>query len=84
MTYLLVFVHLRNNKIFEYVSPSHFLDGYLVVAKAPGQQLTEAQTRTPLLGPSGPACTASFDFALTGKPVHIGIIIILQFTLRSC
>ncbi|KAG7216661.1 hypothetical protein INR49_023375, partial [Caranx melampygus] len=47
-------------------------DGYLVVAKAPGQQLTEAQTRTPLLGPSGPACTVSFEFALTGKPVHIG------------
>ncbi|XP_031133327.1 apical endosomal glycoprotein isoform X1 [Sander lucioperca] len=45
---------------------------YLYVADAPGQQLTEAQTRTPLLGPSGPACTLSFDFALTGTPDHIG------------
>ncbi|XP_071322450.1 apical endosomal glycoprotein [Trachinotus anak] len=45
---------------------------YLYVAKASGQQLTDAQTRTPLLGPSGPACTLSFDFALTGKPDHIG------------
>ncbi|XP_070781146.1 apical endosomal glycoprotein [Enoplosus armatus] len=45
---------------------------YLHVAEAPGQQLTEAQTRTPLLGPSGPACTLSFDFALTGNPDHIG------------
>uniref|UniRef100_A0A3Q3L3T1 MAM domain containing 4 n=1 Tax=Mastacembelus armatus TaxID=205130 RepID=A0A3Q3L3T1_9TELE len=45
---------------------------YLYVAVAPGQQLTEAQTRTPLLGPSGPACTLSFDFALTGNSDHIG------------
>ncbi|XP_060917207.1 apical endosomal glycoprotein [Labrus mixtus] len=45
---------------------------YLYVAKAPGQQLTEAQTRTPLLGPSGPVCTLSFDFAVTGNPDHIG------------
>ncbi|XP_034565719.1 apical endosomal glycoprotein [Notolabrus celidotus] len=45
---------------------------YLYVAEAPGQQLTEAQTRTPLLGPSGPVCTLSFDFALTGNPDHIG------------
>ncbi|XP_029301211.1 apical endosomal glycoprotein [Cottoperca gobio] len=45
---------------------------YLYVAEAPGQQLTEAQTRTPLLGPSGPACTLSFDFALTGSAEHIG------------
>ncbi|XP_019735215.1 apical endosomal glycoprotein isoform X2 [Hippocampus comes] len=45
---------------------------YLYVAEAPGQQLTEAQTRTPLLGPSGPACTLQFDFALTGNPAHIG------------
>ncbi|KAM9841716.1 apical endosomal glycoprotein [Aulostomus maculatus] len=45
---------------------------HLYVAKAPGQQLTKAQTRTPLLGPSGPACTLSFDFALTGNPDHIG------------
>uniref|UniRef100_A0A665VVK4 MAM domain-containing protein n=1 Tax=Echeneis naucrates TaxID=173247 RepID=A0A665VVK4_ECHNA len=47
-------------------------DEYLYVAKAPGQQLTEAQIRTPLLGPSGPVCTLSFDFALTGNPAHIG------------
>ncbi|XP_040915419.1 apical endosomal glycoprotein [Toxotes jaculatrix] len=45
---------------------------YLYVGEAPGQQLTEAQTRTPLLGPSGPACSLSFDFALTGNPDHIG------------
>ncbi|XP_041666036.1 apical endosomal glycoprotein isoform X2 [Cheilinus undulatus] len=45
---------------------------HLYVAKAQGQQLTEAQTRTPLLGPSGPACTLSFDFAVTGNPDHIG------------
>ncbi|XP_073334470.1 apical endosomal glycoprotein [Pagrus major] len=45
---------------------------YLSVDVAPGQQLTEALTRTPLLGPSGPACTLSFDFALTGNPGHIG------------
>lgn len=47
---------------------------YLYVAEAPGQQLTEAQTRTPLLGPSGPACTLQFDFALTGNPAHIGTL----------
>ncbi|KAK2888523.1 apical endosomal glycoprotein [Channa argus] len=45
---------------------------YLYVTEAPGQQLTEAQTHTPLLGPSGPACTLSFDFALTGISDHIG------------
>ncbi|XP_036973964.1 apical endosomal glycoprotein isoform X1 [Acanthopagrus latus] len=45
---------------------------YLSVDVSPGQQLTEAQTRTPLLGPSGPACTLRFDFALTGNPEHIG------------
>ncbi|XP_058472794.1 apical endosomal glycoprotein [Solea solea] len=45
---------------------------YLYVVQAPGQQLTEAQTRTPLLGPSGPVCSLSFDFTLTGKPDHIG------------
>ncbi|KAF7663376.1 hypothetical protein LDENG_00212220 [Lucifuga dentata] len=47
-------------------------DEFLFVAEAPGQQLTEAQTRTPLLGPSGPACTLSFDFGLTGNLDHIG------------
>uniref|UniRef100_G3Q234 MAM domain-containing protein n=1 Tax=Gasterosteus aculeatus aculeatus TaxID=481459 RepID=G3Q234_GASAC len=47
-------------------------EDYLYVSEAPGQQLTEAQTRTPLLGPSGPACTLSFDFALTGNLDHVG------------
>ncbi|XP_057674321.1 apical endosomal glycoprotein [Corythoichthys intestinalis] len=45
---------------------------YFYVEEAPGQQLTEAQMRTPLLGPSGPSCTLQFDFALTGNPAHIG------------
>lgn len=45
---------------------------YLYVAEVTGQQRTEAQTKTPLLGPSGPACTLSFDYALTGSPRHIG------------
>ncbi|XP_072228678.1 apical endosomal glycoprotein [Leuresthes tenuis] len=45
---------------------------YLYVAEAPGQQMAEAQTRTPLLGPTGPACNMSFDFALTGSSDHIG------------
>ncbi|XP_068585715.1 apical endosomal glycoprotein isoform X1 [Cebidichthys violaceus] len=45
---------------------------YLYVSEAPGQQLTEAQTRTPLLGPSGPACNLSFDFALTGSLDRVG------------
>ncbi|KAM3600027.1 uncharacterized protein V6R79_015952 [Siganus canaliculatus] len=45
---------------------------YLYIAAATGQQLTNAQTRTPLLGPSGPTCTLSFDFALAGNPAHIG------------
>lgn len=48
------------------------VEEYLFVVKAPGQQLTEAQTRTPLLGPTGPSCTLSFDFALTGNLNHIG------------
>lgn len=48
------------------------VEEYLLVVNAPGQQLTEAQTRTPLLGPTGPACTLSFDFALTGNLDHIG------------
>uniref|UniRef100_A0A3B5AVT8 MAM domain containing 4 n=1 Tax=Stegastes partitus TaxID=144197 RepID=A0A3B5AVT8_9TELE len=51
---------------------THKDDEYLYVVEAPGQQLTAAQTRTPLLGPSGPACSLSFDFALTGNPAHIG------------
>ncbi|XP_037121973.1 apical endosomal glycoprotein [Syngnathus acus] len=45
---------------------------YLYVDEAPGQQLTKAQTRTPLLGPSGPACTLQFDYSLTGDSDHIG------------
>ncbi|XP_028318573.1 apical endosomal glycoprotein [Gouania willdenowi] len=45
---------------------------YLCVTAAPGQQLTEAQTRTPPLGPSGPACTLTFDYSLTGGSEHIG------------
>lgn len=44
----------------------------MYVAKAPGQQMTDAQTRTPLLGPTGPACTLSFDFALIGNLTHVG------------
>lgn len=42
------------------------------MVKSPGQLLTEAQVRTPLLGPTGPACTLSFEYALTGNPGHIG------------
>lgn len=53
-------------------SKSHFLEEYLYVAEAPGQQLTEAQTRTPLLGPTGPACNLNFDFTLAGSSDHIG------------
>ncbi|XP_034153048.1 apical endosomal glycoprotein isoform X2 [Esox lucius] len=45
---------------------------YLYVAKAPGQQFTEAQTRTPLLGPSGPACTLQFSYSLTSMNNHTG------------
>lgn len=45
---------------------------YLSVVAAPGQQLSEAQTRTPLLGPSGPSCSVSFSYQLTGKSTHIG------------
>lgn len=45
---------------------------HLYVAEAAGQQMTQAQTKTPLLGPSGPACTLKFDYALTGTPDHIG------------
>ncbi|XP_024863640.1 apical endosomal glycoprotein isoform X2 [Kryptolebias marmoratus] len=45
---------------------------YLYVAEAPGQQLTEGQTRTPLLGPTGPFCNLTFDFVLAGTSNHIG------------
>ncbi|XP_023130559.2 apical endosomal glycoprotein isoform X2 [Amphiprion ocellaris] len=55
-----------------YENSTHKEEEYLYVVQAPGQQLTDAQTRTPLLGPSGAACNLSFDFALTGNPEHIG------------
>ncbi|XP_021324713.2 apical endosomal glycoprotein isoform X2 [Danio rerio] len=45
---------------------------FLFVTAAPGQQLSEAQTRTPLLGPSGPVCTLQFSYSLTGTNPHIG------------
>ncbi|KAG1943364.1 MAM and LDL-receptor class A domain-containing protein [Pimephales promelas] len=45
---------------------------FLFVTGAPGQQLSEAQTRTPLLGPSGPACTLQFSYSLNGSNPHIG------------
>ncbi|KAL7376442.1 hypothetical protein ABVT39_008220 [Epinephelus coioides] len=54
-------------------------EDHLYVAEAPGQQLTEAQTRTPLLGPSGPACTLSFDYELSGNPSHIGELSVRVF-----
>ncbi|KAK2872509.1 hypothetical protein Q8A67_022406 [Cirrhinus molitorella] len=45
---------------------------FLTVVGAPGQQLSEAQTRTPLLGPSGPVCTLQFSYSLSGSNPHIG------------
>ncbi|XP_022532230.2 apical endosomal glycoprotein [Astyanax mexicanus] len=45
---------------------------FLYVTGAPGQQLTEAQTRTPLLGPSGPSCTLQFSYSITGSNPHTG------------
>lgn len=48
------------------------LEEFLYVTSAPGQQLTEAQARTPLLGPSGPVCTMQFSYSLTGRHSHIG------------
>ncbi|XP_036070478.1 apical endosomal glycoprotein isoform X2 [Oryzias melastigma] len=45
---------------------------YLGITEASGQQRTEAQMRTPLLGPSGPVCKMSFNFSLTGSSDHIG------------
>ncbi|KAK2827613.1 hypothetical protein Q7C36_018539 [Tachysurus vachellii] len=58
---------------------------FLYVAKAAGQQLTEAQTRTPLLGPSGLACTLQFSYSLTGYNTHIGevSVIIVDSVLGS-
>lgn len=52
---------------------------YLGVTEASGQQRTEAQMRTPLLGPSGPVCKMSFNFSLTGSSDHIG-----EKRLKSC
>lgn len=48
------------------------LEEFLFVTGAPGQQLSEAQTRTPLLGPSGPVCTLQFSYSLSGSNPHIG------------
>uniref|UniRef100_A0A8C9RN93 MAM domain-containing protein n=1 Tax=Scleropages formosus TaxID=113540 RepID=A0A8C9RN93_SCLFO len=48
------------------------IEEYLYVTEAPGQQLTEARTRSPLLGPSGPACTLRFTYSLTGSTPDIG------------
>ncbi|XP_066502340.1 apical endosomal glycoprotein [Hoplias malabaricus] len=45
---------------------------FLYVTGASGQQLTEAQTRSPLLGPSGPSCTLQFSYSLTGNNPHTG------------
>lgn len=45
---------------------------FLYVTGAPGQQLTEAQTRTPLLGPSGLSCTLQFSYSVTGSNPHAG------------
>ncbi|KAK3524127.1 hypothetical protein QTP70_018036, partial [Hemibagrus guttatus] len=55
-------------KIMENTSSSEV---FLYVAEAAGQQLTEAQTRTPLLGPSGLACALQFSYSLTGNNTHI-------------
>ncbi|XP_030625025.1 apical endosomal glycoprotein isoform X2 [Chanos chanos] len=48
------------------------MEEFLHVTAAAGQQLSEAQTRTPLLGPSGPSCTLQFSYSLTGNNAHIG------------
>ncbi|KAG7476848.1 hypothetical protein MATL_G00087170 [Megalops atlanticus] len=45
---------------------------YLYVTEAPGQQLSEARTRTPPLGPSGPVCTLRLSYSLTGNSSRIG------------
>lgn len=66
------FDNIQRFKIIKYLFLSYSIEEYLYVAEAPGQQLTEAQTRTPLLGPSGPACTLSFEYALTGTLDRIG------------
>ncbi|KAJ8395895.1 hypothetical protein AAFF_G00027780 [Aldrovandia affinis] len=60
---------------------------YLYVTDVPGQQLKEAQSRTPLLGPSGPACTLHLSYSLTGNSSHIGelsiSVIDSEFGMRS-
>ncbi|XP_053734237.1 apical endosomal glycoprotein [Synchiropus splendidus] len=54
-------------------------EDHLYVSEASGQQLTDAQTRTPLLGPTGPACSVTFQFSLTGNSEHIGEVSLLVF-----
>ncbi|XP_026859460.2 apical endosomal glycoprotein [Electrophorus electricus] len=49
---------------------------FLYVKESPGQQLTEAQTRSPLLGPSGPACTLHFSYRVTGSNPHTGDVFV--------
>ncbi|KAF7696752.1 hypothetical protein HF521_005170 [Silurus meridionalis] len=50
---------------------------FLYVGESAGQQLTEAQTRTPPLGPSGLACTLKFSYSLTGSNQHIGEVSVI-------
>ncbi|KAB5549223.1 hypothetical protein PHYPO_G00064910 [Pangasianodon hypophthalmus] len=52
-------------------------EAFLYVFEAAGQQLTEAQTRTPPLGPSGLACTLKFSYSLTGSNTHIGEVSVI-------
>ncbi|XP_053504858.1 apical endosomal glycoprotein [Ictalurus furcatus] len=52
-------------------------EAFLYVGEAAGQQLTEAQTRTPPLGPSGLACTLEFSYSLTGSNPHIGEVSVM-------
>uniref|UniRef100_H3CHH6 MAM domain-containing protein n=1 Tax=Tetraodon nigroviridis TaxID=99883 RepID=H3CHH6_TETNG len=53
------------------------VEEYLHVVNAPGQQLTGAQTRTPLLGPTGPACTLrSFFFFYVGAAGELSVRVI--------
>ncbi|XP_037401964.1 apical endosomal glycoprotein [Pygocentrus nattereri] len=59
-------------KLSQENSVNNFTEVFLYVTDAPGQQLTEAQTRTPLLGPSGPSCTLQFSYSLSGSNPHTG------------
>ncbi|KAF4077069.1 hypothetical protein AMELA_G00203870 [Ameiurus melas] len=52
-------------------------EAFLYVGEAAGQQLTEAQTRTPPLGPSGLACNLKFSYSLTGSNPHIGEVSVM-------